>query len=96
MNQLLEKAKPLFSNLVELDSGAITAGGQHDVTPSLSASYICDAYAPTWNVEYVRSLLTKAIEEYNKIYPRITLPLYNTVVQQICRIGVCLVYRRPA
>jgi len=49
--------------------------------------YRCDEYKPVWDTKCVKGLLEKAIEEYNKVYPRIRLSLYDYTIQQICRLG---------
>ena len=49
--------------------------------------YHCDDYKPTWDTQAVRGLLVQAIEEYNKVYPKIKLSLYDYTVQHICRLG---------
>lgn len=85
--KLLHNAtKPLFSNLIEQDSGAITAGEPMPISHN-SNDYHCDDYKPVWDIQSVKHLLEQAIEEYNKVYPKIHLSLYDSTVQHICRLG---------
>lgn len=86
IKQLHNTNKPLFSNLVEQDSGAITAGQPRQMSHAAD-EYHCDDYTPTWETASVRRLLLQAIDEYNKVYPKIRLSLYDYTVQHICRLG---------
>ncbi|XP_023931015.1 dynein beta chain, ciliary-like [Lingula anatina] len=84
---LLKKKKPLFSNLIEQDSGMVTAGNiiqRSDVTPEQSKT---DMYVSSTDEKRLKYLLERGVEEYNKAYPRIKLPLYRTVIEQVCRLA---------
>ena len=76
MNQ---QEKPVFSNLVEQDSGLVTAGNAFtNVTNSSSEDDgATDLYRPEYNVNKVRTLMAHGIEEYNKANPTIRLALYT-------------------
>lgn len=70
---------PLFSNLMEQDSGVVTAGmidarASANVTEEDSRT---DLYRPARELNTVTELLQKGVEEYNKIHPRIKLALYK-------------------
>lgn len=78
--QLLIKSKPpLFSNLIEQDSGIVTAG-MIDTRHSASVSEEdtkTDLYRPVFNFCEAKELLERGVEEYNKIHPRIKMSLYK-------------------
>ncbi|KAJ8316357.1 hypothetical protein KUTeg_006371 [Tegillarca granosa] len=85
---MIKTRQPLFSNLIEQDSGIVTAG-MIDMRHSSSVSEEdakTDIYRPVFNMKGVKDLMSKGVEEYNKIHPRIKLALYTSVVEQVCRI----------
>ena len=70
---------PLFSNLMEQDSGVVTAGmidarSSANVTEEDART---DLYKPARSMKEVTDLLEKGVEEFNKIHPRIKLALYK-------------------
>ena len=73
------REKPVFSNLVEQDSGLVTAGNTFPNASSNSSEddVATDLYRPEYNVEKVRTLMAHGIEEYNKANPTIRLALYT-------------------
>lgn len=91
---LVSGKKPSFSSLIELDSGAIMAGAepptdaQTSSTSGTQATFLSDGYKSVWDISSVRALLHKAVDEYNKVYPRIKLSLYDSTIRHICRIGM--------
>ncbi|XP_069115919.1 uncharacterized protein [Argopecten irradians] len=88
--QLLVKTRrPLFSNLIEQDSGVVTAG-MIDMRHSSQVSEEdarTDLYKPVYIDTEAKALMERGVEEYNKIHPRIKLALYKSVVEQVCRIA---------
>ncbi|XP_071095883.1 uncharacterized protein [Haliotis cracherodii] len=80
---------PMFSNLIEQDSGIVTAG-RTDSRHSASVSdkdAKTDLYKPMSSLQEVKELMERGVEEYNKIHPRIKLALYKTVIEQVCRLA---------
>ncbi|KAH9514965.1 hypothetical protein Btru_021540, partial [Bulinus truncatus] len=80
---------PLFSNLIEQDSGLVTAG-MIDARSAASVSEEdakTDLYRPAKSYAAIKELLDKGLEEYNKIHPKIKLALYKTVIEQVCRLS---------
>ena len=71
---------------MEQASGAVPAGAPQPFTHDTN-DYHCDDYKPTWDTQAVKHLLEQAIEEYNKVYPKIRLSLYDVTIQHICRLG---------
>ena len=92
---LVSGKKPSFSSLIELDSGAIMAGAEPstntETTSGAQATLLSDGYKAVWDINVIRSLLDKAVDEYNKIYPHIKLSLYDSTIRHICRIGELLI-----
>nr|XP_022320176.1 dynein beta chain, flagellar outer arm-like isoform X6 [Crassostrea virginica] len=93
VTQMLRVRQPYFSNLIEQDSGVVTAG-MIDTRHSSNISEEdakTDLYKPVFRFEEVKELMSKGVEEYNKIHPRIKLALYKrdhaTVVEQVCRLA---------
>lgn len=88
---LISPKKPSFSSLIELDSGAIMAGAEPPSHSGMSsgsqATLRSDGYKPVWDIASIRALLDKAVDEYNKVYPRIKLSLYDSTIRHICRVG---------
>ncbi|XP_070202269.1 uncharacterized protein [Littorina saxatilis] len=86
---IVKPRMPLFSNLMEQDSGIVTAGmidarSSANVTEEDART---DLYKPSKTAKDVTDLLEKGVEEYNKIHPRIKLALYKSVVEQVCRLS---------
>ena len=76
---MLRVRQPYFSNLIEQDSGVVTAG-MIDTRHSSNISEEdakTDLYKPVFRFEEVKELMSKGVEEYNKIHPRIKLALYK-------------------
>lgn len=76
---MLKVRQPYFSNLIEQDSGVVTAG-MIDTRHSSNISEEdakTDLYKPVFKFEDVKELMSKGVEEYNKIHPRIKLALYK-------------------
>ena len=71
--------KPIFSNLVEQDSGLVTAGNQlGNGTGHFSDEELkTDLFRPMYDIQHVRHLLMHGVEEYNKTHPHIKLALYR-------------------
>ena len=74
--------KPIFSNLMEQDSGYVTAGNllgnSSSANSSLSEEDLkTDLYRPEYNALQVKQLMEHAVEEYNKAQPRVKLALYR-------------------
>ena len=72
--------KPVFSNLIELDSGYVTAGvlTQGATNTKLSDDDLkTDLYRPQYDAAHVKQLMEHAVEEYNKSQPRIKVALYR-------------------
>ncbi|XP_071959570.1 uncharacterized protein [Antedon mediterranea] len=87
---VIDLKQPLFSNLVEQDSGIVTAGGYK--VSSTTSSMVADdertdQYKPCYNVDQVRLLTQDAVEEYNKGHPRIKLALYRETIERVCRLA---------
>ena len=78
------REKPVFSNLVEQDSGLVTAGNTFPNASSNATEddVATDLYRPEYNVEKVRTLMAHGIEEYNKANPTIRLALYTVSKNQ--------------
>ena len=79
VTQMLRVRQPYFSNLIEQDSGVVTAG-MIDTRHSSNISEEdakTDLYKPVFRFEEVKELMSKGVEEYNKIHPRIKLALYK-------------------
>ncbi|XP_052258855.1 uncharacterized protein LOC127863384 isoform X2 [Dreissena polymorpha] len=86
---MIRTRQPQFSNLIEQDSGIVTAGmidTRHSTKVS-EADAKTDLFRPFYNLSEVKDLMTKGVEEYNKIHPRIKLSLYKVVVDQVCRLA---------
>eukprot|EP00105_Crassostrea_gigas_P044993 XP_019929141.1 PREDICTED: dynein beta chain, ciliary isoform X4 [Crassostrea gigas] len=89
VTHMLKVRQPYFSNLIEQDSGVVTAG-MIDTRHSSNISEEdakTDLYKPVFKFEDVKELMSKGVEEYNKIHPRIKLALYKTVIEQVCRLA---------
>ncbi|XP_056010102.1 uncharacterized protein LOC125667097 [Ostrea edulis] len=89
VTQMLRVRQPYFSNLIEQDSGVVTAG-MIDTRHSSNISEEdakTDLYKPVFKFKDVKELMSKGVEEYNKIHPRIKLALYKTVIEQVCRLA---------
>lgn len=79
VTHMLKVRQPYFSNLIEQDSGVVTAG-MIDTRHSSNISEEdakTDLYKPVFKFEDVKELMSKGVEEYNKIHPRIKLALYK-------------------
>ena len=79
MQTIIRTRQPLFSNLIEQDSGIVTAGmidTRHSTKVSEEDAKT-DLYKPFYNVNEVKDLMVKGVEEFNKIHPRIKLSLYK-------------------
>lgn len=75
---LSNKEKPIFNNLVEQDSGLVTAGNFMGNNNNLSEEEcLTDLYKASFGVTKTKALLEHGVEEYNKSYPRIKLALYR-------------------
>ena len=77
INLLSNRVKPVFSNLIEQDSGMVTAGNLLGNQGNRSMDDNTDLYNPVYNVPDVKVLLEHGVEEYNKTHPRIKLALYR-------------------
>ena len=81
---LSQKEKPIYCNLIEQDSGIVTAGNilgnQKNVDPNEIQT---NMMKPVHDVVKVRSLVERAVEEYNKTHPRIKLTLYRVGIVAI-------------
>lgn len=79
--------KPIFSNLVELDSGLVIAGNMvatsNGTSNSVDLEDWTDLYRPSYNVGQLRTMLEHSIEEYNKTFPRIRLALYRVSITRL-------------
>ncbi|XP_076457719.1 uncharacterized protein LOC143291635 isoform X3 [Babylonia areolata] len=89
IQSIVRPRTPLFSNLMEQDSGIVTAGmidarSSANVTEEDART---DLYKPAKSAKDVTDLLEKGVEEFNKIHPRIKLALYKSVVEQVCRLA---------
>ena len=76
---MIRTRQPQFSNLIEQDSGIVTAGmidTRHSTKVSEEDAKT-DLYKPFNNLNEVKDLMSKGVEEYNKIHPRIKLSLYK-------------------
>ena len=72
--------KPVFSNLIELDSGYVTAGILHQSSSNTKLSdeeLKTDLFRAQYRADSVKQLLEHAVDEYNKSQPRIKLALYR-------------------
>ena len=77
---MTQPQKPIFSNLIEQDSGYVTAGNliQSVSNTSLSEEDLkTDLYRPQRNNVMIRNLVEHAVDEYNKSQPRIQLAMYR-------------------
>ncbi|XP_053409232.1 uncharacterized protein LOC123561373 isoform X4 [Mercenaria mercenaria] len=86
---MIRTRQPQFSNLIEQDSGIVTAGmidTRHSTKVSEEDAKT-DLYKPFNNLNEVKDLMSKGVEEYNKIHPRIKLSLYKAVVDHVCRLA---------
>jgi hypothetical protein len=77
---------PFFTNLMEQDSGVVTAGmidarSSANVTEEDART---DLYKPSRSIKGATELLEKGVEEYNKIHPRIKLALYKVFKSLFC------------
>jgi len=76
---MIRTRQPHFSNLIEQDSGIVTAGmidTRHSTKVSEEDART-DLFKPVYNLAEVKELMNKGVEEYNKIHPRIKLSLYK-------------------
>ena len=76
---MIRTRQPQFSNLIEQDSGIVTAGmidTRHSTKVSEEDAKT-DLYKPFTKINDVKELMIKGEEEYNKIHPRIKLSLYK-------------------
>jgi hypothetical protein len=101
---LISKEKPIFSNLVEHNSGLVTvAGCQSPAGNSLSGSQPAgsslsgsepktDMYRPVYDVSRLRSMLTHAVNEYNKTDPIINVALYEV---EHCEVNIVRETKMP-
>ena len=81
---MIRTRQPQFSNLIEQDSGIVTAGmidTRHSTKVS-EADAKTDLFKPFYDLRVVKDLKVKGVEEYNKIHPRIKLSLYK--VSYVC------------
>nr|XP_006816782.1 PREDICTED: dynein heavy chain 17, axonemal-like [Saccoglossus kowalevskii] len=83
---VVNPSQPLFSNLVEQDSGIVMAG-RPSTGNSVAEDDKTDQYRPVWVESKLRYLVEHALEEYNKTHPRIKLALYRETLQRVCRIA---------
>ncbi|GFR61341.1 dynein beta chain, ciliary [Elysia marginata] len=76
---IIRPRSPLFTNLMEQDSGIVTAGMINTrVNQNISDEDAkTDLYRPAKSFTAVKDLLEKGVEEYNKIHPRIKMALYK-------------------
>ena len=74
---LSNRVKPIFSNLIEQDSGMVTAGNVLGNQGNGSREEKTDLYKRVYNVAEVKTLMEHGVEEYNKTHPRIKLALYR-------------------
>ncbi|XP_033641711.1 dynein beta chain, flagellar outer arm-like [Asterias rubens] len=86
---VINPSQPLFSNLVQQDSGIVTAGGYRTTSTgsSIGEDDPTDQYRPCEDVDSVRVLLQDAVEEYNKSHAKIKLALYRETLQRVCHIA---------
>lgn len=78
---MIRTRQPQFSNLIEQDSGIVTAGmidTRHSTKVSEEDAKT-DLYKPFYSLTEVKDLMGKGVEEYNKIHPRIKLSLYKVI-----------------
>lgn len=82
MKFLIYNKEPLFSNLVEQDSGVVTAGmiDARHISSISEDDAKTDLYKPRFRQKDVEDLMIKGVEEYNKIHPRIKLALYKVKI----------------
>ena len=76
---IIRPRSPLFTNLMEQDSGIVTAGMINArVNQNVSDEDAkTDLYRPAKSFAAVKELLERGVEEYNKIHPRIKMALYK-------------------
>lgn len=79
------KKQVYFSNLKETESGIVIAG-QNSTNNNSSLAFVSDGYMGTTDLEQIRKLVTTALNEYNKEQQQITLPLYESTLNLICRL----------
>lgn len=87
---MIRTRQPQFSNLIEQDSGIVTAGmidTRHSTKVSEEDAKT-DLFKPFYNLSEVKDLMTKGVEEYNKIHPRIKLSLYRVGLLTLCRFDI--------
>ncbi|XP_055866060.1 uncharacterized protein LOC106055129 isoform X2 [Biomphalaria glabrata] len=89
VQSIIKPRPPLFSNLIEQDSGLVTAGmiDARSVATVSEEDAKTDLYRPAKSYAAVKELLEKGLEEYNKIHPQIKLSLYKSVIEQVCRLA---------
>ncbi len=81
---LSREEKPVFSNLVEQDSGLVTAGNSLGNPPAGGrvpgkGVFQTDLFQPVYDIRSIQTLLERAVEEYNKTHPRIKLAPYKVL-----------------
>ena len=83
---MIRTRQPQFSNLIEQDSGIVTAGmiDTRHTTKVSEEDAKTDLFRPYNNLNDVKDLMTKGVEEYNKIHPRIKLSLYRVTSYPFC------------
>ncbi|KAK6172547.1 hypothetical protein SNE40_016179 [Patella caerulea] len=89
MHDILKPQPRLFSNLIEQDSGIVTAG-MVDARQTSNVSEedaLTDLYKSVNGCSMVEELMEKGVEEYNKVHPSIKLALYKSVISQVCRLA---------
>ncbi|KAM4702001.1 uncharacterized protein O3C94_002925 [Discoglossus pictus] len=90
---ILSPQQPLFSNIVEDDGGLITTvAKQQDMNLSRrnektsSGIHTLDGYQQTFNLVYMKQLLTEALRECNKANPRMNITFYKHTIDIMCRL----------
>nr|XP_005988673.1 PREDICTED: dynein heavy chain 17, axonemal-like [Latimeria chalumnae] len=81
---IISPHQPLFSNVIELEGGLITAASTQQNLRSvrklerlLNRGVLVDGYQHTFDTAHVRKLLEEATKEYNKANPRMNISFYN-------------------
>uniref|UniRef100_A0A8C5WK28 Dynein heavy chain n=1 Tax=Leptobrachium leishanense TaxID=445787 RepID=A0A8C5WK28_9ANUR len=88
---ILNAQQPMFSNIVEDDGGVITTiAKQQDMIllrkSDKTSPNVLDGYQESLNLSHMEKLLVEALQEYNKVNPRMNITFYKSAVELLCRL----------
>ncbi|XP_053311944.1 dynein axonemal heavy chain 9-like [Spea bombifrons] len=90
---LLSPHQPVFSSIMEDEGGLITTVAKQQDTnvfrrneKACSTIRILDGYQQTFNLTHTEELLAEALQEYNKVNPRMSITFYKCTVELLSRL----------